>query len=68
MAYIKNDGLEMESVPDLKAEVRASDAVVIVTNHKSYNYQAILADASLIIDTRNVLGQTGKNHPKVVRL
>ncbi len=68
VAYIKNDGLEMESVPDLMAEVRAADAVVIVTNHKNYDYQAILADASLIIDTRNALGQTGKNLPKVVRL
>jgi hypothetical protein len=28
----------------------------------------ILTDAALIIDTRNALGQIGKNHLKVVRL
>jgi UDP-N-acetyl-D-glucosamine dehydrogenase len=41
---------------------------VIVTNHKVYDYPAILEQASLIVDTRNALGQQGKLSPKVVRL
>ncbi|HEX7393705.1 MAG TPA: nucleotide sugar dehydrogenase [Anaerolineaceae bacterium] len=63
-----HDGLSMQSVIDLMAEVEAADAVVIVTNHKKYDYPAILEAASLIVDTRNALGKIGKNHPKVVRL
>jgi len=59
---------EMHSVPDLMAAVRASDCVVIVTNHSSYDYPAILAAAPLVVDTRNALGKLGKNNPKVVRL
>jgi UDP-N-acetyl-D-glucosamine dehydrogenase len=41
---------------------------VIVTNHSTYDYPAILAKAGLIVDTRNALGKLGQNNPKVVRL
>ena len=68
VAHFKHDSMDMTSVGDLMAEVKAADAVVIVTNHKSYDYTAILNAASLVVDTRNALGKAGKNHPKVVRL
>jgi UDP-N-acetyl-D-glucosamine dehydrogenase len=42
--------------------------VVIVTDHSNYNYASILNAARLIVDTRNALGEAGKNNPKVVRL
>jgi UDP-N-acetyl-D-glucosamine dehydrogenase len=58
----------MNSVPDMMAAVRAADCVVIVTNHKVYDYKAILAEAKFIFDSRNALGKMGKDHPKVVRL
>jgi len=61
-------GVAMQSVPDLMAAVRAADAVVIVTNHKVYDYPAILAAASFIFDSRNALKELGKGNPKVVRL
>jgi UDP-N-acetyl-D-glucosamine dehydrogenase len=63
-----HDGLSMDSVPDLMAAVRSADCVVIITNHSSYDYPAILEAAKLIVDTRNALGKVGRNHPKVVRL
>ena len=58
----------MESVPDVMDCVRDADAVVIVTNHKSYDYPAILAEAQFIFDSRNALGKLGHNHPKVAKL
>jgi UDP-N-acetyl-D-glucosamine dehydrogenase len=61
-------GETMESVPDLMAAVRQADAVVIVTNHKVYDYPAILEAARFVFDSRNALGKLGKDHPKVVRL
>jgi UDP-N-acetyl-D-glucosamine dehydrogenase len=61
-------GVEMDSVPDLMAAVRNADIVIIVTNHSSYDYPAILEAARLIFDSRNALGKVGKNHPKVFRL
>jgi UDP-N-acetyl-D-glucosamine dehydrogenase len=65
---LRQDHWELESVPDLMAEVRAADAVVIITNHKTYDYPALLEAANLIVDTRNALGKAGKNNPKVKRL
>jgi UDP-N-acetyl-D-glucosamine dehydrogenase len=61
-------GFDLDSVPDLMAAVREADIVVIVTNHKSYDYPAILEAARLIFDSRNALGKTGKGNPKVFRL
>jgi UDP-N-acetyl-D-glucosamine dehydrogenase len=61
-------GLAMQSVPDLMAAVRAADAVVIVTDHKVYDYPAILEQARFIFDSRNALNELGKDNPKVVRL
>ncbi len=63
-----HDGPEMNSVPDLMVAVRESDCVIIVTDHKAYDYQAILDAAKFIFDSRNALGKAGKNNPKVVRL
>jgi UDP-N-acetyl-D-glucosamine dehydrogenase len=66
--HIEEDGRVMESVTDLMAEVQQADAVVIITNHKEYDYPAILETARLVVDTRNALGDLGKANPKVVRL
>jgi UDP-N-acetyl-D-glucosamine dehydrogenase len=65
---IKHEGNFMTSVPDVMEAVRQADCVVIVTNHSSYDYKAILKEAKLIVDTRNALGAQGKRSPKVVRL
>jgi UDP-N-acetyl-D-glucosamine dehydrogenase len=68
VAHFNYDGWAMDSVTDLMGEVQAADVVVIVTNHKKYDYSAILQAARLVVDTRNALGALGKNNPKVVRL
>jgi UDP-N-acetyl-D-glucosamine dehydrogenase len=44
------------SSADLSPElVRESDVVVIVTNHSTFPYEMIAAEARMIIDTRNAL-------------
>jgi UDP-N-acetyl-D-glucosamine dehydrogenase len=60
----------MSSIPDadLMGEVAAAEAVVIITNHKTYDYPAILAQARFIFDSRNALGKLGKANPRVERL
>jgi UDP-N-acetyl-D-glucosamine dehydrogenase len=68
---IRHDDWEMHSVADVMEAARAADCVVIVTNHSSYDYTALLKLAEsgpLLVDTRNALGDKGKGHPKVVRL
>ena len=46
--------------------VPAADCVVIVTDHSSFDYKALLNDAQLIVDTRNAL--KGVKSEKVFRL
>ena len=62
------DGWEMDSVDDMMKEVNESDAVIIITNHKSYDYPAIVDAAAFVFDSRNALGKLAKNNPKVERL
>lgn len=66
--HLDYDGLTMDSVANLMDEVGKADCVAIITNHKQYDYAAILDRAQMIVDTRNALGKTGRDHPKVVRL
>jgi UDP-N-acetyl-D-glucosamine dehydrogenase len=66
----EHEGWKMSSIADadLMTKIKDADAVVIVTNHKTYDYKAILAAAQFIFDSRNALGKTGKESAKVVRL
>jgi UDP-N-acetyl-D-glucosamine dehydrogenase len=68
ISTITHDNWTMQSVPDLMKAVKEADCVLIVTNHSSYDYKFILENAPLIIDTRNALGNSGRDNPKVVRL
>ena len=65
---LDHEGLQMSSVSDHLAAVRKADCVAIITNHSDYDYSAILEEANLIIDTRNALGDSGQDHPKVIKL
>jgi UDP-N-acetyl-D-glucosamine dehydrogenase len=65
---LDHDDIMMKCVDDLMSEITDADCVVIVTDHSNYNYASILNAARLIVDTRNALGEAGKNNPKVVRL
>ena len=62
------DGWQMDSVKDLMKSVREADAVVIITNHKEYDYKAIVDSASFVFDTRNATRKVAKNNEKVVLL
>jgi UDP-N-acetyl-D-glucosamine dehydrogenase len=65
---LNHEDINMRSVKDLDEAVKSSDCVVIVTNHTDYDYDKILADAKLIVDTRNALKLHGQSNDKVVRL
>lgn len=66
--HLAHDNLVMDCVDNMMAEIEKADCVVIITHHSDYDYAAILKAAQLIVDTRNALGDAGKDHPKVVRL
>ncbi len=62
------DGWEMDSVEDVMKAVKESDAVVIITDHKNYDYDDIVEAARFVFDSRNALGKLAKDNPKVERL
>jgi UDP-N-acetyl-D-glucosamine dehydrogenase len=65
---LRQDGWELSSVPDLMQAVSEADCVVIITNHSSYDYAAVLDHARLIVDTRNALAGVGQGISKVWKL
>ena len=49
-------------------ELRKADAVVIVTDHSQIDYQQIVDDAILVIDTRNATARASRGRARVVSL
>jgi UDP-N-acetyl-D-glucosamine dehydrogenase len=65
---IREDGHVRHGVELTKAALAASDAVVVVTDHKTVDYQMIMDNASLIVDSRNVAKALKPGKAKVVSL
>jgi UDP-N-acetyl-D-glucosamine dehydrogenase len=61
---LKLDGFELKSAPEESAA--AADCVVIITDHSSFDYAALVDRAPLIVDTRNAL--KGFRSERIVRL
>ncbi len=55
---------DMTSIELTPAAIAGYDAVVVVTDHTAVDYQLVLDNARLIVDTRNVYKQRG--HDKIV--
>jgi UDP-N-acetyl-D-glucosamine dehydrogenase len=59
--------LRMKSQPLTEASVKSYDCVLIATNHSSYDYQWLVDNAQLIVDTRNATAHCKRGGKKVVR-
>jgi UDP-N-acetyl-D-glucosamine dehydrogenase len=61
---LRLDGLDLTAQPLHTAA--DADCVVVITDHSSFDYKALVESARLIVDTRNAL--QGFESPKIVRL
>ncbi|MFZ4734509.1 MAG: nucleotide sugar dehydrogenase [Bradymonadia bacterium] len=61
-------GRELESVALDYSKLGEWDCVVVITDHRYFDRQKLLDNARRIVDTRNLLGDLGKGHPRVTRL
>ncbi len=59
--------LRMASVPLTAGSLRKYDAVLISTDHSAYDYQFIVDNAKLVIDTRNATQNVKRTRRKVVK-
>jgi UDP-N-acetyl-D-glucosamine dehydrogenase len=64
----ETDGWYMDSVQDVMQAVRDADVVVIITNHRVYDYQAIVQHAAFVFDSRNATRAVAQALENVVRL
>jgi UDP-N-acetyl-D-glucosamine dehydrogenase len=65
---VREDGHVREGVALTPEQLAASDAVVIVTDHKAVDYKMVMKHASLIIDSRNVTKDMPRSKARVVSL
>jgi UDP-N-acetyl-D-glucosamine dehydrogenase len=56
---------DLAAVNLTRGSIAQYDCVVIVTDHKAFDYDAIVAEADLVVDTRNAIK---KRYPHVFRL
>ena len=61
-------GVTMASVPLTEESLQAADCVVISTAHSSYDWQWVLENARLVMDTRNATGHLPAGSARVVKL
>jgi UDP-N-acetyl-D-glucosamine dehydrogenase len=60
-------GFDLASTPLTTEALRATDAVLIVTDHSSVDYAFVVHHASLIVDTRNAVRDVREGREKVVK-
>ncbi|HEY9228852.1 MAG TPA: nucleotide sugar dehydrogenase [Gemmatimonadaceae bacterium] len=65
---IREEGHVREGIDLTPARIAATDAVVVVTDHRKVDYQLVVDNASLIVDTRNVTAGLVKTKARVVTL
>ncbi|MCC7053520.1 MAG: nucleotide sugar dehydrogenase [Gemmatimonadaceae bacterium] len=68
VATFREDGHEYHGVALTAEALREADAVVIVTDHKAYDFQFVVDHATLVIDTRNATGRTTATAARIVSL
>ena len=54
-------GMSLKSVPLTAKRLRQADAVIIATDHTSYDFGWIVKNAKLVVDTRNAVKAGSKN-------
>jgi len=54
---LKDDGVDLHSVPLTPDAVKAADCVVVVTDHSGVDYDMVARHAGMVVDTRHVLAR-----------
>ena len=60
VAKLKEDGLDLASVPLTAATLESLDCVIVVTDHSSVDYGLVARHARAVVDTRHVLPRVGR--------
>ena len=70
--YVKNllleGGRRQKSVPLTPANLKKADLVIIVTDHSSFDYNAIVRHARIVLDSRNATRDVRTGRSKIHKL
>lgn len=58
---------QLESVPITPAELRRADVVVVATDHSGFDYDLIVRESAVVVDTRNATRAVREGRDKIVR-
>jgi UDP-N-acetyl-D-glucosamine dehydrogenase len=64
----RREAIVLDSVPLTEEEIAAADCVVIVTDHRCLDYEDVVKQADLVVDTRNATADVPDHREKIVRL
>ncbi len=67
MPKVRKYEYDMKSVELTPENLKKYDAVLISTDHSSYDYEMIVSHANLVIDTRNATKHVKNNREKIVK-
>ncbi|HEY4613195.1 MAG TPA: UDP-N-acetyl-D-glucosamine dehydrogenase, partial [Bacteroidota bacterium] len=65
---VRVNGVQFKSQSLSKSLLTSAHCVLITTDHSSYDYESIVANAKRVIDTRNATKNVKKNRDKIVLL
>ncbi len=65
---VREDGHVRTGVPLDAATLKKTDAVVVITDHSNVDYQLVMDNATIIVDSRNVTRKLVKTKARVVSL
>lgn len=65
---IEHEDWTLNSVSDLLGAVKNADCVVVITDHSEIDYKAVAENASLVFDSRNVMGANGIESEHILRM
>jgi UDP-N-acetyl-D-glucosamine dehydrogenase len=68
ISTVREEGHERHGVALTPEIIAATDAVVVVTDHKKVDYQLVMDNAVLIVDSRNVTRKLVRTKARVVSL
>jgi len=57
----------MKSIKLDENKLNKYDCVVIITDHSAYDYNWIVENSKLVIDTRNATASVGNNRQKIIK-
>jgi len=65
---VEVNGFEFKSIELSKETLRDFDIIVITTDHSVYDFEFIVGNSKVIIDTRNATGKVKNCNAKIVKL